>query len=648
MMRNPNTAASPLRAMLMAALALLVAALVSIAPATAGQFVVDDPNDTTLNLRAGPGTEHRIIMAMRNGTIAALLEQRGDWARIRHESGQTGWAYFHYLIDERPGQPAAMIVQNPRRDDLNTRAGPGTNYRVLNRVRNGNTVLVFARRGDWVWLRMSDGRSLGWAYEPFLIPAPERAPLPPAPPPVATPPVAAQPPTPPVAGAPATPPAAAPSPAYPPQARVVLSAREPYAYLYAGPDDATAILSRWANGTPVTELRDFEGWAEVITPDGARGWMDGIWVVTPEEWELDQRSPAPMPVPAGPPEPAPALLQAPPAPQAPRTLILTGTREIRTRGMGQGQMLSRVSRCDITLAVDPEGRARLIFEPCAMELVDIGEDGQLTSTSHATGRLVHTGETLLDRDAPDLSAQLGAWLLGYFEARDGVRSVTMQPVGNGFFLRIDYEEVPFEGFLFHDENIIELTEQPVEGLVSPPLSNDLERKLRERLQIGHLTEIVEPRDSAGRYWSGTSVGHDIDPGFAIANPYPDMTARMAELGYKMTHDDDGLRLFHDGTEVWSEDAWMLSIEGPRDYTANGWPNLLVFTARGRSFRGTSLLELAEDGVTIIWSVDGHVNEMHPFETELGRVMSEGGSLEQISGAPAPNGFGLESLLPAID
>ncbi len=187
-----------------------------------------------------------------------------------------------------------------------------------------------------------------------------------------------------------------------------------------------------------------------------------------------------------------------------------------------------------------------------------------------------------------------------------------------------------------------------EGLATPPISDDLERKLRERLQIGHLTEIVEPRDSAGRYWNGTSVDNDIDPDFEFTNPYPDMSARMAELGYELAHDDDGLRLLRYGTEVWSEQAWMLSAEGPRDYTTNGWPNLLVFKARGRSFRGTSLLELAEDGVTIIWSVDGHVNKMHPFEAELGRVISEGGSLEQISGAPAPNGFDLETVLPAID
>lgn len=175
-----------LRLALFAILAVLVAAFPGVTGAQAQQLVIDDPNDRTLNLRAGPGTGYQIIMAMPNGTVAMLLGQQGNWAHIRHESGQTGWAYYHYMIDERPGQPAAMIVQNPRGDDLNIRAGPGTDYRVLTVLNNGTTVQVFAQRGDWVWLRMSDGRSLGWAYGPFLISAPERGPILTAPPPFAT------------------------------------------------------------------------------------------------------------------------------------------------------------------------------------------------------------------------------------------------------------------------------------------------------------------------------------------------------------------------------------------------------------------------------------------------------------------------------
>lgn len=438
-MTNDSSAALFLRMARIAMLALLVAALPGLVSAQAPQLVVDDPNDSTLNLRAGPGTGHPVILRMPNGTVATLLDQQGDWARIRHESGQEGWAYYHYLIDERPGQPAAMIVQNPRRDDLNTRAGPGTNYRVLSSLRNGTAVLVFARRGDWVWLRMSDGRSLGWAYEPFLIPAPERAPMPPAAPPAVA---APQPPA-------AAPPASPPPVLQPPQQRVILSAREPYAVLYAGPDDATARLSRWANGTRVTELAEFEGWAEVITPDGARGWMEGLWLVTPEEWARDQGRPAPA-------EAGPTITPSAPSSAVLPPLILEGSQEIRTRGMGAGTVLSHISTCPVMLVLDRDDLPRLAFEPCEMEFVDLTEAGDLAVRSYSQPLRVHEGTEPLDRTAPDFVDQLAAWLRTYFETHPNARSVMVQPVGEGVFIRLDMEEIPYAGFVFHEENILQL------------------------------------------------------------------------------------------------------------------------------------------------------------------------------------------------
>jgi hypothetical protein len=89
---------------------------------------------------------------------------------------------------------------------------------------------------------------------------------------------------------------------------------------------------------------------------------------------------------------------------------------------------------------------------------------------------------------------------------------------------------------------------------------------------------------------------------------------------------------------------MLSLEGPSDFTRNDRPNLLVHTVRGRSFRGTFLLELREDGVTEVWSVDGHVSEMPAFEQELSRLMQAGNSLETLFGTLRPGGLQMPDLL----
>ena len=74
---------------------------------------VADPQDPDLNLRAGPGTGFDIVYKMPNGTRAFVLAVEGGWRFVRHETGQTGWAWAAALAVPRPAAPAAL-PQVPR------------------------------------------------------------------------------------------------------------------------------------------------------------------------------------------------------------------------------------------------------------------------------------------------------------------------------------------------------------------------------------------------------------------------------------------------------------------------------------------------------------------------------------------------------
>jgi len=182
-----------------------------------------------------------------------------------------------------------------------------------------------------------------------------------------------------------------------------------------------------------------------------------------------------------------------------------------------------------------------------------------------------------------------------------------------------------------------------DGLVALPLDAEAQRSLRERLEIGHLREFTDPRDSAGRDWYRDPMDEIDALVIDDLRPYPDQSARLAELGYSLVQEESSLAIVRNGDEIWAVQSWMLSLEGPSDFTRNDWPNLLVHTARGRSFRGTLLLELREDGVTEVWSVDGHASEMQAFEQELSRLMQAGNSLETLSGTPHPGGLQMPDL-----
>jgi len=71
---------------------------------------VADPQDPALNLRAGPGTGHDIILKMPNGSRAMVLADEGNWRYVRHDSGTHGWAWSPALVAAAPTPPPAFPV----------------------------------------------------------------------------------------------------------------------------------------------------------------------------------------------------------------------------------------------------------------------------------------------------------------------------------------------------------------------------------------------------------------------------------------------------------------------------------------------------------------------------------------------------------
>lgn len=45
----------------------------------------------TLNVRAGPGTEHEVVTQAQYGDLLRTLEKSGEWVRVERETGETGW-----------------------------------------------------------------------------------------------------------------------------------------------------------------------------------------------------------------------------------------------------------------------------------------------------------------------------------------------------------------------------------------------------------------------------------------------------------------------------------------------------------------------------------------------------------------------------
>lgn len=58
-------------------------------------LTADDPHflikANTVNLRAGPGTNHQVVSKLKKYDIVKTLEKQGEWAKIKTAEGEEGW-----------------------------------------------------------------------------------------------------------------------------------------------------------------------------------------------------------------------------------------------------------------------------------------------------------------------------------------------------------------------------------------------------------------------------------------------------------------------------------------------------------------------------------------------------------------------------
>jgi SH3 domain protein len=81
-------------------LGLLILLVVSAAPALAETRYVTD--DLTITMRSGKGSEFRILKVLKTGTPVEVLEEDGNYLKIRTEDGEEGWVLAQYMTSETP------------------------------------------------------------------------------------------------------------------------------------------------------------------------------------------------------------------------------------------------------------------------------------------------------------------------------------------------------------------------------------------------------------------------------------------------------------------------------------------------------------------------------------------------------------------
>lgn len=227
-------------------------------------------------VRSGPGLNYRIYGTLPSGTKVYLLERNGDWGKFRTPGGQ-GWIHTSLLTDDvETGQRLAAGLEQPPlaaqpatakvfvdADTVFLRSGPGTRFDYRARLRKGQALYVFEKKGQWLKGRVHGGHT-GWIAG-WLVKYPDGGAS---------------------ASAGASPPPLIdnfPSPTVQYAGGITLSevpawVDEDGARVRYGPGFDHEVRAELDRGTPVT-VTDISGhWCKVRLPSGSYGWMAG-WIL---------------------------------------------------------------------------------------------------------------------------------------------------------------------------------------------------------------------------------------------------------------------------------------------------------------------------------------------------------------------------------
>lgn len=136
--------------------------MIVLLPAARAQEMVSVDRDE-INMRTGPGTEHKSIWMLSRGYPLMVIGRKGDWLNVRDFESDEGWV-FGPMTARKPH----MVVKSG--GPVNLRSGPGTDTKVVGSVNRGDVLRTLDQRQGWARVETQAGvtgwvlRSLLWGY----------------------------------------------------------------------------------------------------------------------------------------------------------------------------------------------------------------------------------------------------------------------------------------------------------------------------------------------------------------------------------------------------------------------------------------------------------------------------------------------------
>lgn len=133
-----------------------VAALLVLNSGLASAQTMVSVQGRTVNLRAEPQPNSRVLWELKKGYPLKVLKRQGEWLRVRDYEGDTGWILAS-LTDNTPFHVVTVKA-------LNIRQGPGLQHTTVDQVDYGEVLRTRGKRGEWLRVQ-APGGAVGWVLK---------------------------------------------------------------------------------------------------------------------------------------------------------------------------------------------------------------------------------------------------------------------------------------------------------------------------------------------------------------------------------------------------------------------------------------------------------------------------------------------------
>ncbi len=117
-------------------------------------------NASRVNVRAGKGTNYRILQVAKKDDLIVVIAAKGEWLKIRCPDGSKVWVHSRFMKVD--GDVAVAMSSK-----INVRATDSARDALVAQLEEGDVVQVIRKKGDWLQIKSPDN-AVAWIFGKYV------------------------------------------------------------------------------------------------------------------------------------------------------------------------------------------------------------------------------------------------------------------------------------------------------------------------------------------------------------------------------------------------------------------------------------------------------------------------------------------------